>query len=654
MEEMVFMLRKIFVLIIFSLILGAGLIPNVIGINLEKSSVISQNISREKMDLIKPNYRDLSYPYNKIIHPSEEDIKSFNTPIKSFNNINCKNFPSSNTKWTWMFYNDADFTNGYDPFEWFSEEAYSGENLDVIMLQDTFGGPAKYWYIDQNHNPLLLENLGEVNMGDSQTLSDFIEYSKTNYPADRYLISFYNHGGGWTGACVDDTDKGWLTMDDIQKALTDTGGADIVCFTAPCLMGAFESVYELRDCVDVYIGSEELSGYAWWGYIISDICDILNQNPDLDNIAIGEQIINVIEADHYRWDYAEAITMSAIRTDKINQLSDSIDIIAHDFYNNKDESYYNIQSIYNDVQYFSNGGILDIYDLVEKISTVETDSDILQNLTNVMNSLIDCIIAECHGTEHPDAHGLTIYFPKNEIDSNYADSDYGLDFAQDAFWDEFFNDFISSQDSFIDQKQTELNSGGCLCGNWDFAQGFVPTRKVLTKIKLPVLKKGVVNDLKISIRNELDGNDLTVVSKQSSDISTGIYSWTEFDFKDIDVNPGELYYIVMSTTGGDNQENFYFIGAGINDPYPQGDAWMKMGSADWIKIDDPDHGYPKFDFCFKTYGRQGKARDLYDTESDLVILKNFISRNKVFNKPFISLLENYQKLYHLILRFFKL
>jgi len=29
--------------------------------------------------------------------------------------------------------------------------------------------------------------------------------------------------------------------------------------------GALESVYELRNCVDIYIGSEETSGYGhWW------------------------------------------------------------------------------------------------------------------------------------------------------------------------------------------------------------------------------------------------------------------------------------------------------------------------------------------------------------------------------------------------------
>jgi hypothetical protein len=53
-------------------------------------------------------------------------------------------------------------------------------------------------------------------------------------------------------------------MHDMQEALSKNGGVDFVLFTAPCLMGAIESVYELRNCAKVYIGSENLSGYCWW------------------------------------------------------------------------------------------------------------------------------------------------------------------------------------------------------------------------------------------------------------------------------------------------------------------------------------------------------------------------------------------------------
>jgi len=194
---------------------------------------------------------------------------------------------SGSKKWIWIFYDDADFENAYDPLYDFASEAYSTMNLNVIVLQDTYEEPAKLWFIDSYHNPILLEEWGEVDMGNYVTLRDFIKYAKTNYPAERYFLSIYNHGGGWLGACTDHTNNGWLKMDDFQTTLMEAGGVDVICFTAPCLMGAIESVYELRNLTKLYIGSEELSGYCWWKYAIGDICNILAHNPDIDEISFG-------------------------------------------------------------------------------------------------------------------------------------------------------------------------------------------------------------------------------------------------------------------------------------------------------------------------------------------------------------------------------
>ena len=103
-------------------------------------------------------------------------------------------------KWTFMFYDDADF-QGYDPLTdsyggiSFAEAAYSGETVDVIVLQDTDAGPATLWYIDEHHQLENLEDMGEVNMGDAATLQHLVDYGKNKFPADRYVLALYNHGG---------------------------------------------------------------------------------------------------------------------------------------------------------------------------------------------------------------------------------------------------------------------------------------------------------------------------------------------------------------------------------------------------------------------------------------------------------------------------
>ena len=47
----------------------------------------------------------------------------------------------------------------------------------------------------------VVDNLGETNTGDPIVLTDFIVWSVKNYPAARYMLVIWNHGGGW-----DDTD----------------------------------------------------------------------------------------------------------------------------------------------------------------------------------------------------------------------------------------------------------------------------------------------------------------------------------------------------------------------------------------------------------------------------------------------------------------
>lgn len=230
-------------------------------------------------------------------------------------------------KWTWIFYNDEDFQpTTSQVLGWFMEEAYSGENLNVVVLSDKHDTPAYIYYIDDNHNNVLLEEMGEVNMGNGNTLLEFIQYAKENYPAERYLISAYDHGMCWAGACEDGTSNDdRLTLDEFSDAFSAAGGADVFCFTGPCVMANIEAVYELKDCVDLYIASEAPSLYGWWQYTIRDICDLLNQNPDTNLFTMANTIIDSIRENSHRWEYQSLHTMSAIDMTQIDDLASALD-----------------------------------------------------------------------------------------------------------------------------------------------------------------------------------------------------------------------------------------------------------------------------------------------------------------------------------------
>jgi hypothetical protein len=48
-------------------------------------------------------------------------------------------------------------------------------------------------------NSEVVEDLGEVNMADGQTLVDFVTWAIQNYPADKYALILSDHGMGWPG-----------------------------------------------------------------------------------------------------------------------------------------------------------------------------------------------------------------------------------------------------------------------------------------------------------------------------------------------------------------------------------------------------------------------------------------------------------------------
>jgi hypothetical protein len=351
-------------------------------------------------------------------------------------------------KWTTLYYLDVDYTsNNYDPLDRiFLDEIASTENINVVVIQDKEDDPAYLYYIDENHNKILLEELGEVNMGSAQTLSYFINYGKENYPADRYLLWVYNHGGGWKGACMDDSNGDpLLSMDEFQIALTETGGVDIICFFA-CLMSSLESVYELRDLVDVYIGSEDLGYGEWWNGICGDTNQLIDSSPDIPSTELGIEIVNFFP-DHPNF-FSKKLTMSAIQTDKVEALVEALDSLVQSFMSTWFRSYRKVRVAHDatfllaDLQSWAD--VFEVYDLKSFIQNLPSTPEV----TAVSEVLDKAIIAEVHGSQMTETHGLSIFFPSHVspygLVKEYKDEELGLDFPRDTLWNEFLFFFIAT------------------------------------------------------------------------------------------------------------------------------------------------------------------------------------------------------------------
>jgi len=372
----------------------------------------------------------------------------------------CKNKMSSQDedfvekkKWTFLFYCDEDFTPPFPRFEDFYIAMSSGEDVNVLGMRDCYNGPATYWYLEEHFERTLLKELGEVNMGSYETLYDFLAYAKVNYPAERTILSLYDHGFGWVGACWDYSNgHDWLSPDDIQRALELAGGVDLIIFKA-CMMGAVETVYELRGLTDIYIASENRTTYWFFNDPMKDVSRILNETPDISNEALGEAIVGLIwnnSNNDYQMQFD--LTMSSVYVEKMDTLVQAVDELSLAYLNNQEVFCSIMDSVFYKIQTYRNH-CMDLYDFAKQFLKFETDSLIRTKLFKVQECLKKSINAECHGINMEGSEGLSIYFPYPDsmaYNPFYSDQEFNLDFTQRTHWDELlFNYFENTHRQIV-------------------------------------------------------------------------------------------------------------------------------------------------------------------------------------------------------------
>ena len=152
----------------------------------------------------------------------------------------------------------------------------NGRNGDSVAQGD-WGGVRRY-YIEKDStrrktNSRIMLNRAAADMGDWHELSEFIRWTKANYPAEKYFLSIWNHGYGWKpvddanshamkprrvrGISSDDQTGNEISTQDMARALARAGGVDVLAYDA-CLMQGVETAYEVRKHADFVVGSEAM------------------------------------------------------------------------------------------------------------------------------------------------------------------------------------------------------------------------------------------------------------------------------------------------------------------------------------------------------------------------------------------------------------
>lgn len=225
---------------------------------------------------------------------------------------------------------------------WAGTSEVSDDNLTILLLM----GGTRRWHLDEDMPGQSLSSdsityaritrdgfrkirsLSNRSIGNSSTLTEFMDYGMQEFPAKRYGLIFWNHGAGSvTGFGYDELhpDDTSLSLGEIHEGLQQShfsGSAKLafIGFDA-CLMATLETAEAVSPYADYLVASQELEPGKGWDY--KSITESLRRNPQMPGDQIGRLIADSF-VDSYKEKEYEQVTLSVTDLNRVGALTASI------------------------------------------------------------------------------------------------------------------------------------------------------------------------------------------------------------------------------------------------------------------------------------------------------------------------------------------
>jgi hypothetical protein len=362
----------------------------------------------------------------------------------------------SGKKWTFMAYLDGDVPDIEGTMMIYinaMELIGSTSDVNIVVQADDCGfwnDQTRRYYIVHDDNqdviasPLADNDTSEKDMGDPQTLIDFVCWAIDKYPAENYCLTMFNHGDGWEGICGDYTNgASCFDMSELKEAMTQIsnhlgGKLDVLIFDA-CKMSMIEDFYPIKEYVDVSVSSELPTNQYDISY--EGILENLTDQPLFTPSEFAQKIV---DTSYNTFNGKQTHKYFGFHMDKIESIAEKVDRLSQALISNMPSNFI-IKSAYTNSISFD--GVQtppyphDILSFAEKISELVYDNDI-KNKANELVSIINAsVIRPQGGNVDSVLNGISIYFPPKK--SDFEDRYTQLEFANDSQWDEFLNSFYN-------------------------------------------------------------------------------------------------------------------------------------------------------------------------------------------------------------------
>ncbi|MDD3212218.1 MAG: clostripain-related cysteine peptidase [Eubacteriales bacterium] len=268
-----------------------------------------------------------------------------------------------------------------------------------------------------------------ASMGDAQTLGDFLSWGVQSYPADHYMVVFWDHGGGAASGLVFDElfDDDSLSISELSSGLTAAGVRFEVIGFDTCLMATLENAAAISAYGNYMVASEETEPGGGWNY--TDWLQYLCDHPETDGLGLGTEICDSYMEKCESEGEAEMATLSVTDLTAMDDLLTKFDTMAAEMTGvTSDITTYQafVQGVRRAENYGGNNdneGYTNMVDLGDL--AVNTENVLSETAVALLDSLFATVKYNVKGQKRSEANGLSVYYPlsvNNDELTVYADT----------------------------------------------------------------------------------------------------------------------------------------------------------------------------------------------------------------------------------------
>ncbi|MBQ2823762.1 MAG: Clostripain family protein [Oscillospiraceae bacterium] len=273
-------------------------------------------------------------------------------------------------------------------------------------------------YVISDGEIVCVDELDGVNMGETESLSDFLNWGIENYASEKMGVVMWNHGGGSiTGVCFDErNDFDSLSLAEIDTALTSVYGKmtekfEFIGFDA-CLMATVETANMLVPHADYMFASQQTeSGYGW---DYAAVTSFLEANTDVSGEVLGKAVADSFyESCTYMGEEADA-TFSVTDLSEIDSLVTAVNTASAEMFEASKipaKLSVMVKGITSARNYGGNNKSEGYTNMVDLGGMMDNISGVVPSAEKVAEAVNRAVVYSVNGENEKGSTGLSIYYP---------------------------------------------------------------------------------------------------------------------------------------------------------------------------------------------------------------------------------------------------